>query len=403
MLLTGAVLASPVTGSAQETAADDSAKTEEAASTFLEGFRLYGSVRGQVAFYLRTAELQGNASRVGFRLTRNFFDLGLQIFGQVEFGFRIIDDIANFNISGNQEGFGILEVANRRDPIFPRLGFVGFDFGEYGLLTAGKQWSTYYDVSGYTDQFWVFGGRASGTYFHTTDGGGIGTGRANKAVTYRNRLGGLTFGAQVQLEANRLTGLGSIGGSAQYSLPFGLSVGAAAHVGDVPEQISESILGAKRNEWAVIIGAQVERPRWYAALTYSIQDSHDARNVDSLTVAFDARGVELFGYYDVSRRLRISGGFNYLDPDPIAPLDSDFRVRFGVVGGAFYFNAQSLIYTEYKIEDSVNGNGTREPNAMVIGVRLDFGLPELQRNDAPPLRFPESQATGDSSASDGQG
>lgn len=402
VLFAGAILAVPVIASAQETAAADSAKTEEGVPLFLEGFRLYGSVRGQVAFYLRTAELQGNASRLGFRLTRDFFDLGLQIFGQVEFGFRIIDDIANFNISGNQEGFGILEVANRRDPIFPRLGFVGFDFGKYGLLTAGKQWSTYYDVSGYTDQFWVFGGRASGTYFHTTDGGGIGTGRANKAVTYRNQLGGLSIGAQAQLEANRLTGLGSIGGSAQYTLPFGLSVGAAVNLGDVPEVISESILGAKENEWAVIIGAQVERPRWHAALTYSIQDSHDARNVDSLTVAFDARGIELFGYYDISRRFRVSGGFNYLDPDPIPPLDPDFCVRFGVVGAAFYFNAQSLIYAEYKIEDSLNSIGAREPNALVVGVRLDFGLPELQRNDAPPLRFPESQPTGDSSASDGQ-
>lgn len=403
ILFAGTALAAPVRTLAQEASPGDSASSDEGRPLFLEGFRLYGSLRGQAAFYLKTTELQGNASRVGFRLTRDFFDLGLQIFGQVEFGFRIIDDIANFNVSGNQEGLGRLEVADRRDPIFPRLGFVGFDLGKFGLLTAGKQWSTYYDLSGYTDQFWVFGGRASGTYFHTTDGGGLGTGRANKAVTYRNRIGGLAFGAQAQLEANRITGLGSIGSSAQYTLPFGLTVGAAAHVGDVPEQISESILGAKRNEWAVIIGAQVDRPRWYAGLTYSIQDSHDARNVDTLTVAFDARGVELFAYYDVSRRFRVSGGFNYLDPDPIPPLDPDFRVRFGVVGGAFYFNAQSLVYAEYKLEDSVNGNGTREPNALVIGVRLDFGLPELQRNDAPPLRFPESQGTGDSASSGGGG
>jgi hypothetical protein len=38
----------------------------------------------------------------------------------------------------------------------------------------------------------------------------------------------------------------------------------------------------------------------------------------------------------------------------------------------------------------VNEVGLDQPNAFVLGVRLDFGLPELQRNDAPPLRFPES-------------
>ncbi|UCF21715.1 MAG: porin [Gemmatimonadota bacterium] len=380
----------PAPGLAQE-AAGDSASADEDVPLFLEGFRLYGSVRGQAAFYSRTTELQGNASRVGFRLTRDFFDLGIQIFGQVELGFRIIDDIANFNVSGNQGGFGRLELVDRRDPVFPRLGFVGFDFGKFGLLTAGKQWSTYYDVSGYTDQFWVFGGRASGTYLHGTDGGGVGTGRANKAITYRNRFGGLGIGAQAQLEANRITGLGSIGGSVQYSFPFGLTVGAAVNAGDVPEVISESILGAKREEWAVVFGAEVEQPRWYAALTYAIQSSHDVRNVDTLTVAFDAKGVELIGYCDLGRRTRISGGFNYLDPEPIPPLDPDFRVLYGVVGGAFYFNAQTLIYAEWRIDASVAGNGIEEPNALVIGVRLDFGLPELQRNDAPPLRFPESQ------------
>jgi hypothetical protein len=27
---------------------------------------------------------------------------------------------------------------------------------------------------------------------------------------------------------------------------------------------------------------------------------------------------------------------------------------------------------------------------FALGLRLDFGLPDMQRNDAPPLRFPES-------------
>ena len=402
VLVAGLALVVPECTSAQEAAPQDSTADEQDRPLYLEGFRLYGSVRGQVAYYLRTTELQGNASRIGFRLTRDFFDSGIQVFGQVELGFRIIDDIANFNVSGNQEGFGKLDLVRGRDPVFPRLGFVGFDFGAFGLLAAGKQWSTYYDVSGFTDRFWVFGGTASGTYLHTTDGGGMGTGRANKAVTYRNRIGGLTLGVQAQLEADRLTGLGSIGGSGQYSFPFGLSVGAAANFGDVPRVVAESILGAKQEESAIVLGVSVSQPRWYAAVSYSIQSAHDFRTVDTLTVVFDAKGLESFAYYDLDRRFRISGGFNYLAPDPIPPIDPDFRVRYGVLGGSFYFNAQTLIYAEYRIEDSVNANGDWEPNALVVGVRLDFGLPELQRNDAPPLRFPESQTTGDNTVNDGQ-
>jgi predicted porin len=240
----------------------------------------------------------------------------------------------------------------------------------YGLLAAGKQWSTYYDVSGYTDELWVFGGRGSGTYVRGSDGGGAGTGRASKALTYRYRLGGLTVGAQTQLEANRLTGLGSLGGSAQYAFPFGLTLGAAVNAGDVPEIIQEAILGAEEHETAIVVGAAVQRPRWYAAVTYSIQDSHDLVNVDTLTVAFGATGLEAIAYYDVGRRLRVSAGFNVLDPDPIAPIHPDFRIRFGVLGGAFYFNSQTLIYAEWKLEDSVNEVGLDQPNAFVLGVRL---------------------------------
>ena len=392
LLITGGPLAYPLDVGAQEPIAEDSAAAEEERPSFLEGFRLYGSVRGQAAFYRKTVELQGNASRIGFRLTRDFFDAGVRIFGQVELGIRIIDDLTGFNVSANPEGYGRLVATGRGDPVFARLGFVGFDFGAYGLLTAGKQWSTYYDVSGYTDELWVFGGRGSGTYVRGSDGGGAGTGRASKALTYRFRRGGLTVGAQTQLEANRLTGLGSLGGSVQYTLPFGLSLGAAMNVGDVPDVIRESILGAKEHEVAVVLGAAVERPRWYAAVSYSIQDSHDLVNVDSLTVAFDATGVEAIAYYDIGRRFRISGGFNALNPNVIAPLHPDFRIRYGVIGGAFYFNSQTLIYAEWKLEDSVNEVGIDVANALVIGVRLDFGLPELQRNDAPPLRFPESES-----------
>lgn len=142
-----------------------------------------------------------------------------------------------------------------------------------------------------------------------------------------------------------------------------------------------------------MFGAKYERPRLFLAGDHSIQDGHDGRNVgaqaDTVSVAFDAKGVEASGYYDLSRRFRISG-FKRLDPEPVAPLASDFRIRNYIIGGAFYFNSQSLIYAEWRIEDSVDQYGEEVPNVLAAGLRLDFGLLEMQRNDAPPLRFPES-------------
>ena len=382
--------------SRDSTAATDSATAADSADEnsidkFLEGFRLYGSLRAQGVTYEGATEIQGNASRVGFRLTRDFLDSGIQVFGQVEFGIRLMQNFTNFNVSESQSGFGRLEPGSKEDAIFTRLGFVGFDFGDYGILQAGKQWSTYYDVAGYTDNFFVFGGLASGTYSLQSDGGGSGTGRADKTLSYRNRFGGFVLGAQAQLEANKFTGLGSVGGSAQYRFPVGLSLGVAGNYSDIPEVISESILGAEDHGSAIVFGAKLARPRFFLAANYSIQESHDARTVDSVTVAYGGRGVEAFGYYEISRRFRVSGGFNYFDPDALEPIDPDFRTRFGVLGGAYYLNSQTLVYAEWKIEDSVGPRGQRLPNVFALGLRLDFGLPEMQRNDAPPLRFPESE------------
>ena len=394
----GVFLGHSTTAVAQENGEDtpgtavvpDSSGSEDEEVKFLEGFRLYGSLRGQVVSYQGAVELQGNASRIGFRLTRDFFDSGIQVFGQVELGISIMQNYNDFNLSGNQGGFGRLEPGTNEDVFYPRLGFVGFDFDEYGVLTAGKQWSTYYDVAGYTDNFWVFGGRASGAYTLKSDGGSSGTGRSDKTVSYRNRLGDFGFGIQAQLEANQLTGLGSFGGSAQYQFPSGLTVGVAGNYSDIPQEISDRILGAGDHGTAIVIGAKFERPRWFLAVNYSIQESHDARNIDSLTVAYNLTGAEAFGFYEISPRFRISGGFTYTDPDAIPPLHPDFQVLYGVLGGAFYLNTQTLIYAEWRLGDSVDQYGTEESNVFALGVRLDFGLPEMQRNDAPPLRFPES-------------
>jgi predicted porin len=375
------------------TAVADSAAAEEE-SNFLEGFRLYGSLRLQAAFYEEAVELQDNASRIGFRLTRDFFDSGIQVFGQVELGLTLLQNFNDFNVSGSQGGLGRLIPGANEDVVFARLGFLGLDFGRYGILTAGKQWSTYYDVSGYTDNFFVFGGRGSGTYPLGSDGGGSGTGRADKTLSYRFRTGGLTVGAQAQLEANRLTGLGSFGGSAQYAFPFGLTVGAAGNYTDIPEEVSEGLLGAKEKGSALVFGAKFETHRLFLAANYSIQESQDARLVDSTSVVFDAKGFEAFGYYELSRRFRISGGYISLDPDALAPVHPEFRIRYGVIGGAFYFNSQTLAYVEWRISDSVDASGEPESNVLALGLRLDFGLPEMQRNDAPPLRFPESEREG---------
>ena len=70
------------------------------------------------------------------------------------------------------------------DSVFLRLLYVGVET-ENGALTFGKNWSAYYQVSKFTDQFQGAGANATGTFNAGTDGGETGTGRANRTLQAR--------------------------------------------------------------------------------------------------------------------------------------------------------------------------------------------------------------------------
>jgi len=75
-------------------------------------------------------------------------------------------------------------------------------FENIGELTFGKQWSVYYDVAGWTDAFNVYGGTALSVYPAGTDGGAVGSGRADNAVIWRNARGRFSYGLQTQLKTS---------------------------------------------------------------------------------------------------------------------------------------------------------------------------------------------------------
>ncbi|WP_028863556.1 porin [Psychromonas aquimarina] len=67
-----------------------------------------------------------------------------------------------------------------------RLGYLGLTHEAYGRTVVGTQWAPYYDVAGVADLPIAFANE-----FLYTDHGNIGTGRADKMVSYRN---GVDFG-----------------------------------------------------------------------------------------------------------------------------------------------------------------------------------------------------------------
>ena len=196
----------------------------------VESFELYGSFRGHGAGYGGELEIQDNSSRVGARFSREVSSR-LRVLAGVELSVNLFDSDFSFNVEASTDtGFGTIDRTDAGDVFGTRLGYVGVDLARGGRLTIGKQWSTYYDVSAWTDEFDVFGGEGGFTYTPPgTDGGTLGTGRAEKALLYRNDVGKLQFGAQVQLsESDDDVAADSPRGlSLRYRLTKHLSVGAA--------------------------------------------------------------------------------------------------------------------------------------------------------------------------------
>ena len=93
-----------------------------------------------------------------------------------------------FNAGATTTG-GFLTLDQVETPLFGnRLGYVGVDFGAAGRLTVGKQNAVHYDIASYTTDRWnVFGGQGSIAYPAGTDGGTLGVGRVDQAVSYRAR------------------------------------------------------------------------------------------------------------------------------------------------------------------------------------------------------------------------
>jgi len=185
----------------------------------------YGSLRVAAALDSEgSREIRNNSSRVGLRGSKRLTD-GIDAFGRVEFGVNMVatDRVI---LSGGDPG---APIGQGSQAVFSRLGYVGLDTG-IGSFAWGKQWSAYYDVAVFTDQFPLWSGAAAGAFAAGTDGGVSGTGRSEQALQYREARGPVSVALQMQSRASSpndrswvdVWGASGVVGKAQ-----GLSLGAA--------------------------------------------------------------------------------------------------------------------------------------------------------------------------------
>lgn len=350
----------------------------------------YASFRGNLAVYDKEMDLQDNVTRVG--LNGRIKKGKVSFLAATELHLNLFQGVSTFNIDGSPNS-NFLDVQTLSDPqtLTNRLGYIGFDFEKYGTLTFGKQWSVYYDVASYTNQFSVFGGRASAIYVGGSDGGDNGTGRANQAVIYRNKFGPFSLGAQAQVRGgNNKKFIDGYGFSGQLEITKEIEIGGAVNRAFLSDHLIKEgkIIGLKGQPTYYAAGVNYNGKKFIVSAVGVIEKNGDFaqgsyvdinNDIVNPTVVFDAKGFEFYSQYNINA-FSIHAGYNLYVPDTKSIetennqslLNKNYKINdiiFGIDYTPFQF---AKIYAEQRISSGKTANGSRQFSVFALGMTLDI-------------------------------
>jgi len=336
-----------------------------------ESVEFYGSARLVVGSEGDGLEVRDNLSRVGLFAVKDFAD-DYAIYARVELGVNLVDSLGRIlNPKAN--------APDGANGVIARLGYLGLET-PFGQFSFGKQWSAYWPVAAFTDRFSFSGGLAGASFNARTDGGAVGTGRADGALKYTLDVADIDFRFQWQPGERRIpqTEEGQysygIGTSVFYEWDSRLSFGAAFNYSPL-ESLTEELenVGLAGNEQAFLLGAMYKAEPFYFAFNYVQHRNHDT---DDLLRYYDAEGFEIYARVTLAKRWRAFGGINYLTPTR-RPFGGASNLRFGIIGverSLFDDTFWHSVYSEFILDESRRSDGTLYPNAFVVGVRLGLEI-----------------------------
>lgn len=248
-----------------------------------------------------------------------------------------------------------------------RLGYLGAKNDQFGSISYGKQWSTYYTVAGWTDVMATTGGNTVGTYSDLGDA--LGTARADDAIQYNHSIMGLNISAQAQLGEREVVAVPVAGTrdssyaiAASYDLPMGLSFGAAYNQAEVKDLVAPVNGSDKLKAKSAVIGAKFEADKIYAAFTYA-----ELRNLgdDYLGFTTDAQGMELYASYQLNEMFKVGGGYNQLKDESNSAVANKGEIKYIPVEVVYTQGPVQLSGT-YEFHDSVVVNTTESVDDKLI-------------------------------------
>lgn len=351
------------------------ADVEPPATRSLGDYLVYTRFGAQVAVTNEEAEMQDARSRIGFRYSTG---PDSRFFAAAEWSVNLTKNPSSLNPGESTSGGFVVLDSTQGNVFGTRLGYVGVDFGERGKLTLGKQWGVHYDVTSYTDIFNVFGAEASATFNAGTDGGLMGTGRADEAVNYRNTFfGRFKVGAQLQVrDVTSGHAIDGYGVSLRLDVLPGLEVGGTYTKAIFDDTTKSQLLGLGGDAQYGAVGIRYETETLELAAVYARQENGDLYRIplgqDSIPVFFDATGLELAGRYQFGRLGLLAGYLEYVPVDASVFVDKRAQLRYGIIGLDYRWNPKALLFAEYRIAEGIGPLGSVGDDVFSVGVQYSF-------------------------------
>ncbi len=342
-------------------------------------FKIYGSARIRYRYTDTDSFLGDGGSRVGMSGHKRF-NSDIRLFARAELGVNLLDELdLLFSRGDSAQG------NNFGDTVFIRLLNAGFETPD-SIVTLGKSWSTYYQVTSFTDRFQGAGASASGTFNSGTDGGYTGTGRADRVLQGRflvntaERLGRLKpFKLNMQLQHGEP--IPTIDGF-NYQTTFGLSAimenrddfsfGIAYNHAIIDSDDLNALrnYGIDGDATALALGLRWFGSNWYLGTVVSRLENHETTDED---IYFDGIGWEVYGQYNFYKKWWAVAGWNYLEPDRDEVQAGEFEIDYSILGLRYAFrDFQQMIFANARFESSNIQDGTALGNVYTIGFRWDL-------------------------------
>ncbi|MEZ9918557.1 porin [Vibrio breoganii] len=248
-----------------------------------------------------------------------------------------------------------------------RLGYIGVTHEDFGRAVAGTQWSPYYDIAGVADMPIAFAND-----FLYDNHGKLGTGRADKMVSYRNgvELGsvGLNFGLGWQgdnseaFDANDTSAdMGTYGDRVQAAISADVAGFTAGYVYNTGTVNYSNIAGEKdATSHALSAKYGVYGNGLYVAAVYAM---NEYMNIAAGSALEDTSAYEFVAAYALSNSLNLSVNYEGVENDA-----DNLTVRSEMAIQAEYNFTNSFVgFAGYQID--LGDDYSKDDDKYSVGVR----------------------------------